>query len=427
MITFEKAAKFIGEIEVPSDKSITHRALILGSMSEGVTLINKPLLSTDTLATLHAFEFIGVDVMNEITRFTVRSDGYKRFKEPLNVINCMNSGTTTRLLAGVLSASKYTSILTGDASLINRPMGRVIKPLSKMGADIRARDDNNFLPMTIHPSKMFSATIESEVNSAQVKSAVLLAGLQLEGETTYIEKVVTRDHTENMLRRFGADLSVDGDNITVKGTESLAAQSFTVPGDFSSAAYYIALALIFEGSVITVKDVGLNKTRTGLLTLLQSLGVVIDIDMKDDEFEPYGDIRIKHQKLKGGTVTGDIIANIIDEIPVLAVSALFGEAPIEIRNAKELRVKESDRISAIVSNFKALGAKIEEFDDGMKIYPLEKINKGVKLKSYHDHRIAMINIILAKKFGVDILLDDINCLDVSYPEFIVDIMNLEEV
>ncbi len=427
MITFEKAAKFIGEIEVPTDKSITHRALILGSMTDGVTLINKPLLSTDTLATLNAFEYIGVDIMNEVTRFTVRSDGYRKFKEPINVINCMNSGTTTRLLSGVLSPSKYTSILTGDMSLIKRPMNRVIKPLSKMGADIRARDNDNFLPMTIHPSKMFSATIESEVNSAQVKSAVLLAGLQLEGESTYIEKVETRDHTENMLKRFGADLAVNGNNITVKGMSSLSAQSLTIPGDFSSAAYYIALALIFEGSEITVKNVGLNKTRTGLITLLESLGIVIDIDLKEDNFEPYGDIRIKHQKLKGGVITGDIIANMIDEIPVLAVSALFGEAPVEIRNAKELRVKESDRISAIVSNFKALGAEIEEFDDGMKIYPLEKVNKGVKLKSYRDHRIAMINIILAKKFGVDILLDDIGCLDVSYPEFIVDIMNLEEV
>jgi len=426
MITFDRASKFVGELEVPSDKSITHRALILGSLTEGVTLINKPLLSADTLATLNAFEFVGIDIMNEITRFTIHSNGYKNFKEPINVIDCKNSGTTARLLAGVLSPHNFSSIITGDNSLIKRPMKRVINPLSKLGADIRARDDNQFLPMTIHPSKMHSGEIVAETKSAQVKSAVLLAGLQLEGETTYIEKVRTRDHTERILKLFGADIKQDGDSITIVGEPKLKQQNFTVPGDFSSAAFYIAIALIFKGSDITIKNVGINPTRTGLIDVLRSLGVTIEITKTSDDFEPVGDINIKYQEVNGGKIDNDIIANMIDEIPILALIALFAKDSIEIRNAGELRVKESDRISSIVANFKSLGAKIEEFPDGMKIYPLKDVTKGCILKSFNDHRLAMINIILAKRFGLDIFLDDVTAIDISYPEFIVDVLDIEE-
>lgn len=424
MITFDKCKNFQGTIVVPADKSITHRAIIMASMADGVSSVYNPLLSRDTLATMKIMQQLGVNIANERSRLLISSEGVKNFHEPYNVLDCDNSGTTARLMMGVLSPSKFYSVITGDASLLRRPMGRVIKPLKQLGADIRGKKDNSLLPVTVLPSNMKAGRIESEVKSAQVKSAVLLAGIQLDGETEYIEKVSTRDHTERILPAFGGKIESNNGTIKVWGSE-LNSAKINVPSDFSSAAFYIGAGLIFEGSDILIENCGLNPSRTGLLTALKETGVDIEYEITDNEFEPVGRIHVKSGKIKGGVLKGDLIANMIDEIPVMAMIALFGEGPLEIRDAKELRVKESDRISAIINNFRNLGAEVEEFEDGLKIYPLKKEPEKAKLLAYDDHRISMVNIILAKKFGVNVMLDNVVSADVSYPEFIGDLLSLE--
>lgn len=424
MITFDKCKNFQGTIVVPADKSITHRAIIMASMADGVSSVYNPLLSRDTLATMKIMQQLGVNIANERSRLLISSEGVKNFHEPYNVLDCDNSGTTARLMMGVLSPSKFYSVITGDASLLRRPMGRVIKPLKQLGADIRGKKDNSLLPVTVLPSNMKAGRIESEVKSAQVKSAVLLAGIQLDGETEYVEKVSTRDHTERILPAFGGKIESNNGIIKVWGSE-LSPAKINVPSDFSSAAFYIGAGLIFEGSDILIENCGLNPSRTGLLTALKETGVDIEYEITDNEFEPVGRIHVKSAKIKGGVLKGDLIANMIDEIPVMAMIALFGEGPLEIRDAKELRVKESDRISAIINNFRNLGAEVEEFEDGLKIYPLKKEPEKAKLLAYDDHRISMVNIILAKKFGVNVMLDNVVSADVSYPEFIGDLLSLE--
>lgn len=424
MITFDRCKNFQGKITVPADKSITHRAVIMASMADGVSSVYNPLLSRDTLATISIMQQLGVNIANEKTRLLISSEGVKKFQEPYDVLNCDNSGTTARLMMGVLSPSNFYSVICGDPSLLRRPMGRVIKPLSKLGADIRAKKENSLLPATVLPSKMKSGKIEAEVKSAQVKSAVLLAGVQLEGVTEYIEKSVTRDHTERMLQAFGVKVENENGSIKVYGGE-LSPAKINVPSDFSSASFFIGAGLIFEGSEIVIENCGLNPSRTGLLTALKETGIDIEYEITSNDFEPIGNIYVKSGRIKGGLLKGDLIANMIDEIPVMALIGLFGEGPLEIRDAKELRVKECDRISAIVNNFRNLGAEVEEYEDGFKIYPLEKEPEKAKLLAYDDHRISMINVILGKKFGLNVMLDNVASADVSYPEFIGDLLSLE--
>ncbi|MBQ3033195.1 MAG: 3-phosphoshikimate 1-carboxyvinyltransferase [Deferribacterales bacterium] len=427
MITFDKCSSFKGEITVPSDKSITHRAIIMSAMADGVSLVRNPLKSRDTIATLNAFKMAGVDVVQDSDRFIISSSGWKNFKEPWDVIDCQNSGTTARLLAGVFAPQQFYTVFTGDNSLKRRPMARVIEPLSQFGANIKGRADNTLLPFSVIPSDCLTAAhIEAKTKSAQVKSAVLLAAAQIEGQSSYRETTATRDHTERMLAAYGVDVKVDGGVITVNGGKSMTQFESYVPGDFSSAAFFIVAALMFEGSEIIIKNCGLNPSRTGLLKVLKDFGVHIETETVIESPEPIGNIYIKYSKCAGGKVSGDIIANMIDEIPVLALLGLFSENPVEIRDAAELRVKESDRIAAIAENFRAIGAEVDEFSDGLKVYPLKSdVNKAV-LKSFDDHRICMVNILLAKKFGIKMLIDNIDPLDVSFPDFIGWVMALEE-
>lgn len=396
-------------------------------MADGVSLVRNPLISRDTLATLDAFRMVGVDVVQESDRLLISSDGWKGFKEPWDIIDCQNSGTTARLLMGVFAPQPFYTAITGDNSLKRRPMARVIKPLKEFGADIRGRAKDTLLPLGIMPSdKITSASLVAQTKSAQVKSAVLLAAAQIDGSSSYLEKVATRDHTERMLSSYGVDVSVNGGSITISGGKTMTPLESAVPGDFSSAAFFIAATIAFEGSEITVKNCGLNPSRTGLLTVLKNFGIDFETEITVQSPEPIGNIYIKHSKCMGGKISGDIIANMIDEIPVLAMLGLFSENPIEIRDAEELRVKESDRIAAIAENFKAIGAEIEEYPDGLKVFPLKgDVNKAV-LKSFDDHRICMVNILLAKKFGIKVLLDNVDPLDVSFPDFISWIMALEE-
>lgn len=298
MITFDKCKCFKGNIKVPADKSITHRAVIMGSMADGVTVVRNPLISRDTLATMNIMQQLGVNIVNERSRLLIHSEGIKNFKEPYDVLNCDNSGTTARLVMGMLAPNNFYSVLTGDASLLRRPMARVIKPLSKLGAVIKAKDNNNLLPATILPCKMKAGEIIAETKSAQVKSAVLLAGVQLDGAVTYIEKTLTRDHTERMLQAFGIKCENSNGKITVHGG-ALHQTQLDIPADFSSAAFFIGAGIIFEGSEIVIENCGLNPSRIGLLNVLKDLGVDIKYEIISNEYEPIGSIYVKSGKIKG--------------------------------------------------------------------------------------------------------------------------------
>lgn len=425
MTNFDRINSIKGTVRVPPDKSISHRSFMFLSMARGKGRVIDPLLSADTKATMAAMRAVGVDFQETVDGYIVTSEGYQNFKEPNDVIDCMNSGTTARLLSGVFAPANKYFVLTGDASLRKRPMDRVIDPLTAMGAKFAARNDGHNLPMTILPSKTHATDLIAATKSAQVKSAILLAGVQTEGVTTYTEKAVTRNHTEIMLSALGAKISVDGLKISVQGAADLRSMDIVVPGDFSSAAFFLGAALMFENSELVLENVGLNPTRSGMLKVLDSMGVNYEIDSERGGAEKLGDIFIKSQSFKGCTVEGDIIANLIDELPMIATLGLFADSPVTIRGAKELRVKESDRIETTLYNLRQLGAEVEEYEDGMKVYPLGKLNDGASLKSFGDHRIAMIAIMLAKRFG-GITVDDVECVDVSFPTFMETFKRLEQ-
>jgi len=425
MNSFEKINGLKGEVSVPSDKSITHRAFMFAGMSQGTSIVRIPLISRDTMSTKAAMQALGCNITEFEDGFKVVSDGYQNFKEPFGIVDCGNSGTTARLYTGLVAAAQKFVVLTGDQSLSKRPMSRVIKPLTDMGARIHSRDNDKFLPMTIIPAELQPTDIIAETKSAQVKSAVILAALQTEGTSSYTEKVQTRNHTEIMLESFGYNVQVDGLKITVPGKAELKAAEIIVPGDFSSAAFFIGMALMFENADITIKRVGLNPTRSGLLDVLEMFGVSYEKEVTSTVGEPIGNIRIISSSFKGCKIDGPIIANIIDELPMIATLGLFADEPVEIRGAEELRVKESDRIAAVAYNLKQLGAEFEEYEDGLKVYPLKELAENPELKSFDDHRIAMINIMLGKRFGSQIKIDDIECVDVSFPTFIKMMESLE--
>jgi 3-phosphoshikimate 1-carboxyvinyltransferase len=428
MVNFEKVKSLRGEIEVPADKSITHRAIFFSSMAKGESVIYNPLKSEDTLATISIMQKLGINISIEEKKIIIYSHGYKSFVEPDDVLDCKNSGTTTRLLFGLLSPQKKYFVITGDDSLRKRPVDRVIIPLTTLGAKIFARMENRLLPSTIIQSQMYGGKILQTVASAQVKSAIILSGIQIDDEVIYEEKIATRNHTELLAPAYGVDLRLENDNIIVKGGKDLTKYNFTIPGDFSSAAFYVTAALIFENSSITIKNVGLNSTRTGFLNVLKMMGAKIYIDYKKSDVEPLGDISIEYTMLNGVRVAGEIIPNIIDELPLVATLGLICRGFVEVRDAKELRVKESDRIKALAYNIRALGGKFEEFEDGFIVYPLKRENydKDIYLKSFNDHRIAMINILLAKRFGDRVFVDDIGSINVSNPEFLSILMKIEE-
>ena len=425
MITFGKIKSVKGEISVPSDKSITHRAFMLGAMAEGSTWVKNPLMSLDTTATMNAMKALGAEFLPAENGFIVVSRGYRFFREPSNVIDCDNSGTTARLITGLIAPAGVYAVLTGDASLRKRPMKRVIKPLSEMGAKLEAASNGTLLPLTILPSQMTPADIKGETKSAQVKSSVLLAAAQIQGMTTYTEPAVTRNHSEIMLKSFGADIKTENGKVIINGDRTLVGTDAPVPGDFSSAAFFIGAALIYEGAEVTIKGVGLNETRTGLLTALESFGVKFELNYYENTVEPMGDIHIKHQAFSGGKIDGDLVANLIDELPLLAFLGLFAESPIEIRDAHELRVKESDRIASTLYNLRELGAEVEEFEDGMKVYPLTKTPVKAELRSFFDHRIAMISVLMCKRFGEQVSVDETDSMSVSFPDFVKTLERIE--
>ena len=424
-----RAHCFGGETSVPGDKSISHRAVMLAALADGTSKIEGFLPSEDCLATLGAMQSLGVtvDVLDETdlgpSSLLVHGRGMVT-QEPDHPIDCGNSGTTMRLLSGILAGQDFTSRLIGDESLSKRPMNRVIKPLSGMGAGIQAEGEGGSAPLVIHGGTLNGTTYELPVASAQVKSAILLAGLFAEGMTTVIQPVETRDHTERMLDLFNVRTSTDGKAISIMGGQQLQPCDFVVPGDISSAAFWLAAAAVSPGAHLRIQNVGINPTRSGILDVLERMGADINsVASIDGRGERIGEITVSGGKLNGIEISGDLVANIIDELPIIAVTAALAGGTTVIRDAGELRVKETDRIAAVAKNLQAMGAEIEEFDDGMTIYGGRVLN-GAAIDSYGDHRIAMAFAIAGLFADGETIIRDAECIAVSYPGFEKDLQLL---
>jgi 3-phosphoshikimate 1-carboxyvinyltransferase len=407
-----------GEIEVPGDKSISHRSIILGAIAEGVTTVKGFLRGEDNFSTLKAFGSMGVRIDDDGTVLKIHGVGLNGLKEPEDVIDCGNSGTTMRILSGLLAGQPFFSVLTGDKYLRRRPMKRIIKPLSMMGGEIIGRSGGEKAPLAIIGKKLKGISYESPVSSAQIKSAVLLAGLYAEGETLVKEPQLSRDHSERMLKYFGADIKRSGLEVSVSGNKALHGRDITVPGDISSAAFFIVAALIVPNSKLLIRNVGINSTRTGVIDILLKMGGNIQLqNQREVSGEPVADILVISSPLKGVEISGDVVPRAIDEFPVISVAAALAEGVTLISDAHELRVKETDRISAMVGNLKATGVQIEEKDDGMVIHGISKLS-SFSAESFGDHRIAMSMIIAGLAANGSSVVKDISSISTSFPDFL---------
>ena len=419
-MVIQKIKKAAGQIKVPGDKSISHRAVMLGSLANGVTEISGFLKGADCLSTIDCFRKMGIDIDKNGENVTVHGNGLRGLKKPDEMLYTGNSGTTTRLLCGILAGQNFDTSITGDASIQKRPMGRVVQPLSMMGAKI----ENEYCPLYITGTKLHGIDYKMPVASAQVKTAIILAGLYADGETVIHEIEKSRDHTELMLSAMGADLTVDNLDITVKPTNDLTAVNVDVPGDISSAAFFLVLGAIMPNSQITVTNVGINPTRTGIINVLKDMGADITLEnVHTSAGETVADITVRSSSLKGTTVGGDIIPRLIDELPIIAVAAVFADGQTVIKDAQELKVKETNRIRAVVDEFNKCGIAITETDDGMIINGGKSIH-GADFKTYGDHRMAMSLTVLAQLADGESTLDDSDCACVSYPTFFDDFYKL---
>ena len=397
-----------GLVEVPSDKSVSQRALIFSLLVNNSFSVQNLSTSKDCLSTLEVVKQLGVNVKGHGNTFLLKNEVVGSSKP----LFCGNSATAMRLLCGVLSGKNFSSVLTGDESLSSRPMKRVVEPLTLMGAKIVGN-----VPMYIYPSVLHGIEYHSKISSGQVKSAVLLAGVSAEGTTIYTEPHKSRNHTELMLKYFGADISVHGNTVRLNKSD-LVAKNINVVGDFSSAAFLIAAALIVPNSDITIKNVGINPTRIGFLNVLKDAGASIEVlNEKTFNLEPVGDIRVRYSEFKGFNLSGDIIPNIIDELPLIAVLGCFAKGKTTVVDAKELRVKESDRISGIVSKLKSIGAKISELEDGF-VVEKSSLDGGVMLDCGFDHRIALSLFVAGLGCKNAIKIKDFECSDISFPNFV---------
>ena len=406
-----------GELTIPGDKSISHRSVMFASLAKGTSHINGFLPGADCLSTIHCFRQMGIEIYQEESMVTVTGQGMRGLKKPKSILDCGNSGTTTRLISGILAGQNFTSTLTGDESIQKRPMKRIILPLTQMVASIASLSDNGCAPLQITGRPLHGITYHSPVASAQVKSAILLAGLYAEGKTYVIEPSVSRNHTEIMLKAFGADVSCHDTTASVHYTDELFASNIEVPGDISSAAYFIVAALMIPNSDIILHNVGINPTRDGLLRAIEMMGGKIEIlSIKNEDTEAIADLRIKSQNLHGATFGGDIIPAMIDEIPALAALACFAEGETIIKDAEELKVKESNRIKVMVEELSKMGAQIEETEDGMIIHGKHSLHSA-QIDSHKDHRIAMTFSILSRAIGQDLPIIDKDCVKISYPNF----------
>jgi len=417
-----------GQVKIPGDKSISHRSLMLGAIAEGETIIEGLLLGEDPRSTAECFRQMGAEIseLNE-EKVIVKGIGLGKLQEPQDVLNAGNSGTTIRLMLGLLASQpdRFFSV-TGDHSLRSRPMSRVIKPLTQMGAQIWGRKNNTLAPLAIQGQNLKPIHYHSPIASAQVKSCILLAGLMTEGKTTVTEPALSRDHSERMLRAFGANLDIDPDtnSVTVTGYPTLIGQKVVVPGDISSAAFWLVAGAIVPNSNLLVENVGINPTRTGILEALQMMNADITLEnQREVAGEPVADIRVKGSQLRGCTIEGEIIPRLIDEIPILAVAGVFAQGTTLIKDAAELRVKESDRLAVMASELTKMGAKITEFSDGLEITGNSELIGG-EVESYTDHRITMSLAIAALKAKGKTTIHGAEAASISYPNFVSTLQSL---
>lgn len=414
---FKKSTPLRGELAVPGDKSISHRAVMLGALAKGTTSVTNFLKGADCLSTISCFEKMGIEIEQLPSEILIHGKGLHGLNAPETILDAGNSGTTTRLLSGILAGQAFCTTLTGDASIQKRPMTRIITPLSQMGGKIESLSDNGCAPLKItgHPLKPIHYL--SPVSSAQVKSCVLLAGMYADGITKVTEPYLSRNHSELMLRSFGADVISEGTTAAITGNPVLEGQNVIVPGDISSAAYFIAAGLLIPGSEILIKDVGINPTRDGILKVCADMGADIQLlNKREYGKEPVSDILVKHSELKATVIEGALIPTLIDELPMLAVMAAFAQGTTVIRDAQELKVKESNRLDIIVQHLSAMGADIIPTEDGMEIHGGKPL-KGAVLDSYMDHRIAMSFAVAGMAADGETEILNASCVDISYPEF----------
>lgn len=410
-----------GTITVPGDKSISHRALMLGAIATGETRIQGLLLGEDPRSTASCFQAMGAEI-SPLNRelVTVQGIGLGNLQEPMDILNAGNSGTTLRLMLGLLAShpGRFFTV-TGDSSLRSRPMSRVVKPLQEMGAHIWGRKNNSLAPLAIQGSQLKPTHYHSPIASAQVKSCILLAGLMVEGETTVTEPALSRDHSERMLKGFGAKIRINPEtnSATVIGPAQLYGQTVIVPGDISSAAFWLVAGAIVPDSELLIENVGVNPTRTGILEALEMMGANIEREnQREVAGEPVADLRVRHSQLKACTIAGDLIPRLIDEIPILAVAAVFAQGTTIIRDAAELRVKESDRIAVMASQLNRMGGKVTELPDGLEIVGGTPLS-GSEVESYMDHRIAMSLAVAALNATGTTTIHGAEAAAISYPDF----------
>mgnify|MGYP002856608739 CR=1 FL=1 len=418
-----------GEITPPADKSISHRAVMFGALADGTTRISNCLMSADVRSTIGVFRSLGVSIDADEANgeVMVRGAGINGLKAPDDVIYTGNSGTTTRLMSGILAGQGFESVLSGDESLNSRPMKRIIEPLCRLGADIRGLHNPDTAPLKISPSHLTGTDITTNIASAQVKSAIILAGLYADGKTTVTEPSRSRDHTERMLKSFGADISVSGLSVTVERASHLTALDITVPSDISSAAFFIAAALLTPHSDVLIRNVCVNPTRAGILKVCEDMGADISMtNTRQISGENVCDLIVKHSALKATVIEGDIIPALIDEIPVIAVMASSAKGTTIIRDAADLKAKESDRIATTTEFLTRMGADVTPTDDGMIIEGLGSSSalKGALVESKKDHRIAMSETVAALNASSDTVIIDADCTDISYPGFYSDMESL---
>lgn len=423
---FQSIQSLNGEVQIPGDKSISHRAVMFGSLALGTTEIHNFLQGADCLSTIGCFKEMGIEVENTGSVVRVHGKGLHGLSAPTSTLDVGNSGTTTRLISGILSAQPFESVVNGDESIQKRPMDRIIHPLSMMGASITSKHNNGCCPLSIKGQPLKGIHYDSPVASAQVKSAILLAGLYAEGTTSVTEPYVSRNHTELMLEEFGVPITVSGTTVSLSTAMELQSQKIMVPGDISSAAYFIAGGLITPNSCIRIKNVGINPTRAGILDVCVAMGADITMEnVKTGTGEPIADLIVKTSSLHGVVISGEIIPRLIDEIPIIAVMACFANGETIIKDAQELKIKESNRIDVMVKNLSAMGADIVGTEDGMIIrggLPLH----GTTIDSKLDHRIAMSFAIASLLAEGTTTIEGAECVNISYPNFYRDLKKLSQ-
>lgn len=421
----KKLKNLKGTLSVPGDKSISHRAVMFGSLAQGTTKISGFLEGADCLSTIRCFRQMGISVEQNGSDVLVHGKGLHGLSAPSGILDTGNSGTTTRLISGILAGQNFSSTLTGDASIQSRPMSRIMKPLKDMGADITSLKNNGCAPLSIQGTQLHGIHYNSPVASAQVKSCILLAGMYADGETKVTEPVLSRNHTEIMLHYFGADVRSFGTTACISPEPVLTAREISVPGDISSAAYFIAAGLLTPNSEILLKNVGINPTRDGILKVCRQMGADITLLNEKQQGEPTADLLIRSSNLHGTVIERDIIPTLIDELPVIAIMAAFAQGKTIIRDAQELKVKESDRIAVMCENLKRMGADVTPTEDGMIIEGGKPLH-GTVIDSHLDHRIAMSFAVAGTICDGVLSINDGECVNISYPEFYKDLYSLSK-